>query len=342
MCLNLLKEYKLKDMTLKNRIVMPPMCMYSTNGDGKALDFHEVHYASRAAGGVGLIIVEATGITPNGRISDGDLGLWSDDQIEGLKSIVDKSHDYGAKMGIQISHAGRKCGSSDEFIVAPSPISYSDDYRVPRQLNKDDIQVVVNQFRDAAIRADKAGFDLLEVHGAHGYLISEFLSPLSNKRTDEYGGNTENRTRFLKEVLLAVRDVWPKEKPISLRVSATDYLEDGMNKYEMANIVNLIKEYVDIVHVSSGGVSSVRINPFPGYQVSLSEYIKKECNIPTIAVGLISEYELIEDILANERADLVALGRGLLRDPYKVLNLAYDKGVNDICPKQYERGFKVF
>lgn len=337
--MNSLTEFHLKDMTLKNRIVMPPMCMYSAGEDGMVTDFHETHYLSRAVGGVGLIIIEATGVTPNGRISSNDLGIWSDDHIEGLKKIVDKSRAYGAKMGIQLAHAGRKCDSNDEFIVAPSSIRFSDEYKIPRELDKEGINKVIYEFKEAARRANEAGFDIIEIHGAHGYLVNEFLSPLSNKRTDEYGGSRENRVRFLKEILSAIKEVWPKDKPIALRVSADDYTEGGIDKSEMVEIINLVKSDIDIVHVSTGGVVRARMETYPGYQVIHAETIKKECNIPTIAVGLISNYDHIEEIISNNRADLVALGRALLRNPYHTLNMAYHKGVKDIYPEQYERGF---
>lgn len=334
-----LSEFKIKNMTLRNRLVMPPMCMYSADEDGKVKDFHEVHYVSRAVGGIGLIIIEATGVTPNGRISSHDLGIWSDEHIEGLKRIVDKSKVYGAKMGIQLAHAGRKCESNDEFIVAPSSISFSDDYRVPVELDQNGINKIIQEFKDGAKRADKAGFDTIEIHGAHGYLIHEFLSPLSNKRTDKYGGSRENRVRFLQEILTAVKQVWPSERPILLRVSADDYTPGGIDKKEMVEIVNLIKDQVDMVHVSSGGVVNARINPFPGYQVTHAETIRRECDVPTITVGLIQEYDHIEEIISNERADLVALGRVILKDPYFPLKMANSKGMKDIIPTQYERGF---
>ncbi|MDR7855451.1 NADPH dehydrogenase NamA [Tissierella sp.] len=334
-----LTEYKLKGLELKNRIVMPPMCMYSSDEDGMVKDFHEVHYISRAIGDVGLIIVEATGVLPNGRITSNDLGIWSDNHILGLKSLVDKAKVYGSKMAIQLAHAGRKCESNDEYIVAPSPIRFNEKYRVPRELNKDEIKEIVLAFRDAARRADEAGFDTIEIHGAHGYLIHEFLSPITNKRTDEYGGSLENRTRFLKEILGSIKEVWPKEKPILLRVSADDYSQDGINKEEMVRIINEVKENIDMVHVSTGGLISVKFPIFPGYQVTHSDTIRKECNIPTIAVGLIYEYDQIEEILNNNRADLVALGRALLRDPNIVLNMAYENDLDIIYPKQYERGY---
>ena len=339
MNLNTFTKFKIKDMELKNRIVMPPMCMYSAEEDGFVTDFHESHYISRAVGGTGLIILEATGVTPNGRISSNDLGIWSDEHIEGLKRIVDKSKVYGAKMGIQLAHAGRKCESNDDFIVAPSPIRFSEDYRVPRELSKEEIDTIVEQFKDGARRSNEAGFDMVEIHGAHGYLINEFLSPLTNKREDEYGGSRENRVRFLKEIISAIKDVWPEDKPIALRVSADDYTEGGIDKAEISEIINLVKDHIDIVHVSSGGVVRARIKTFPGYQVSHAEYIKEKCNIPVIAVGLIKDYDHVEEIISNNRADLVAIGRAILRDPYFAANMAYQKNIKDVNAEQYDRGY---
>ena len=338
--LKALSTYKVKNLELRNRIVMPPMCMYSSDEEGEVKDFHRLHYGARALGGVGLVIVEATAVIPNGRISSNDLGIWSDSHIKGLKSVVDRVRSYGAKIGIQLAHAGRKCGSNDPFTVAPSPIRSSDEYRLPRELSLDGIKDIVSAFKEAARRANEAGFDVIEIHGAHGYLIHEFLSPLSNKRKDKYGGSLENRTRFLKEVIAAVKEVWPKEKPIFLRVSADDYVEGGIDKEEMVKIINEVKHYIDIVHVSSGGLIDVKFPVFPGYQVTHSDAIKNGCNIPTIAVGLISKYELIEEILSNNRADLVALGRALLRDPHLVLNMAHDNNLEIDYPVQYKRGFK--
>ncbi|MBU5437342.1 NADPH dehydrogenase NamA [Tissierella sp. MSJ-40] len=333
------KEYKIKGLNLKNRIVMPPMCMYSSDSEGMVKDFHINHYVSRAMGGVGLIILEATAVIPNGRISSKDLGIWKDNHISGLKSIVDGCKEYGAKMAIQLAHSGRKCEADEKYIVAPSPIQFNNEYKVPKELTKEEIKDIVLDFKNAAIRADKAGFDSIEIHGAHGYLIHEFLSPLSNKRIDEYGGSIENRVRFLKEILSSVKEVWPKDKPILLRISADDYKEGGINIHEMVKIINLVKEDIDIVHVSSGGLENVRIETYPGYQVKYSETIKEECNIPTIAVGLINEYDQVEEILSNNRADLVALGRELLRNPYWVLKSAYENNFDIEYPKQYERGF---
>lgn len=318
---------------------MAPMCMYSSDEGGEVKNFHRVHYPARALGGVGLIIVEATAVVPNGRISSNDLGIWSDEHIEGLKSIVDEVKSCGSKIGIQLAHAGRKCASSDPFTVAPSPIRSSDEYKIPRELSEEGIREIILAFKEAAKRANKAGFDVIEIHGAHGYLIHQFLSPLSNKRTDQYGGSLENRTRFLKEVIFAIKEVWPVDKPIFLRVSADDYARGGIDKEEMVKIINEIKDEIDVVHVSSGGLIDVKFPIFPGYQVSHSEVIKSKCNVPTVAVGLLTNYQQLEEILSNGRADLVALGRVLLRDPHFVLNMAHENKLVIEYPKQYKRGY---
>ncbi len=339
MKLKTFKEYNIGGLELKNRIVMPPMCMYSSDDSGRVNDWHVVHYVTRAIGGVGLIIVEATAVTPNGRISSRDLGIWSDEQVPGLKSIVDGCKKHGSKIAIQLAHAGRKCTAEGEITVAPTSYKFSESYKVPKELTKEEIKEIVKNFKDAAKRANDAGFDAIEIHGAHGYLIHEFLSPRSNMRQDEYGGNIENRTRFLKEIISAVKEAWPKEKPLALRISADDYLEGGLNIHEMVKIINLVKNDIDIVHVSSGGLENVSIQTYPGYQVKYSEIIKKECNIPTIAVGLINEYDQVEEILMNDRADLVALGRELLRNPYWALLNAYERDFDIDYPKPYERGF---
>lgn len=334
-----LSKYSIKNLALKNRIVMAPMCMYSSDEKGIVKDFHRVHYGSKALGGVGLIIMEATAVIPNGRISSGDLGIWSDDHIEGLRSVVNFVHTTDSKIGIQLAHAGRKSESNDEYIVAPSPIRHSEQYKEPRKLSKEDIKSLVKSFRDAAIRAEKAGFDTIEIHAAHGYLIHEFLSPITNKRDDEYGGDIKNRTRFLKEILESVRAVWPSEKPILVRVSADDYKEEGIDKEEMVKIINEVKEHIDMVHVSSGGLIDVKFPVYPGYQVLHAEIIREKCEIPTIAVGLIDTYQQIEDILGNKRADLVAMGRALLKDPNFVMNMAYKHDLEINYTEQYKRGY---
>lgn len=333
------KNYKIKDLSLKNRIVMPPMCTYSADREGFVKDFHRMHYASRAIGATGLIILEATAVVPNGRISSRDLGIWEDDHVEGLRSIVENVRPYGAKIGIQLAHAGRKSESGDEFIVAPSAIAHSDKYQSPRQLETADIDNLVYSFKNAAKRSLDAGFDVIEVHAAHGYLIHQFLSPLTNKREDKYGGSFENRIRFLREILLALREVWPGEKPIFVRFSASDYKEGGIDLEETIKIINELKDLFDMAHISSGGLVDTYIETYPGYQVDFSDRIRRECNIPTIAVGLIENFNQIEEILSNERADLVALGRKLLRDPYAALHMAVEKDIEIDIPEQYKRAF---
>lgn len=334
----LFSNYIIKDLELKNRIVMAPMCIYSADEDGKAQEWHLLHYASRAVGGVGLIIQEATAVEARGRISANDLGIWDDSQIEDLKNIVDTCKRYGAKMGIQLGHAGRKCEAGNERIIAPSPIAFSEEYRVPNEITKKEINEVIQSFKNAAKRCVEIGYDVIEIHGAHGYLINEFLSPLTNNRTDEYGGSKENRARFLKEILHAVREVWTPEKLLILRVSAEDYDEKGNHPEDLADLINLVKdEGVDMVDVSSGGVISVAPNAFQGYQVKFAEVIKEKTNLPVIAGGLIIEPHMAEEILQNRRADLVFFGRALLRNPYWPLNADNELSNIAIWPKQYER-----
>ncbi|TYP52463.1 NADPH dehydrogenase NamA [Thermosediminibacter litoriperuensis] len=337
----LFSKIKIKDMEVRNRIVMPPMCMYSSDDRGFPNSWHLIHYATRAIGGVGLIIMEATAVERRGRISARDLGIWNDSHIEGLAKIAAEVKKYGAKIGIQLAHAGRKCSAPGEDLIAPSPIAFDETYGVPREMTEEDIKEVVSAFKAAALRAYRAGFDLIEIHGAHGYLISEYLSPLTNRRTDEYGGSIENRARFLKEVIKAVREVWPEEKPLMVRVSAEDYAEGGNHDIDLADIINLVKgEGVDIIDVSSGAVVPAKINAYPGYQVRFAETIRKVTGLPVIAGGLITVAEMAEEILQNERADMVYLGRELLRNPYWPLNAAKQLGDDIEWPEQYERSKK--
>jgi len=333
----LFSSFKIKDLELKNRIVMAPMCMDSAV-DGYVNQWHRIHYSTRAIGGVGLIILEATGIEPGGRITDKDLGIWDDSQIEGLKEIVDSCHQYGSKIGIQINHGGRKSEVLTSPIIAPSEIAFNETYRVPTEMTKEDIKTTVTKFKEAAERSLKAGFDLIELHGAHGYLISQFLSPITNKREDEYGGSLENRVRFLKEVIEEVKTVWPESKPLLLRVSAEDYVEGGNTGEIMAKLINLVKDYgIDMVDVSTGGVAPAKISTYPGYQIKQSEIIKETCSIPTIAGGLITSPDMAEEVLCNNRADLVFLGRELLRNPYWTLQAAKALDEDITWPIQYER-----
>lgn len=331
-------DYRLKNLHLRNRIVMPPMCMYSSDHHGMVQDFHRVHYPTRAIGGVGLIIQEATAVIQNGRISGNDLGIWSDIQIEGLSKLVQSVQSYGAAFGIQLAHAGRKCGSEEDQPMAPSAIPFDEEYRTPTAMSLDDIHGAAAAFGKAAGRALAAGYDLIEIHGAHGYLIHEFLSPLSNHRIDTYGGTIENRVRFLKDVLSAIHTVWPAEKPVGLRLSASDYLEGGLDLEETMRIIDLVKDSVDIFHISSGGLQKAPVKLYPGYQVRFSETIKEQCQVPTITVGLISELDHVDEIIGNHRADLVALGRELLRNPYWPLRQSLiNKRINIPFPEQYER-----
>ncbi|MBL4935864.1 NADPH dehydrogenase NamA [Clostridium sp. YIM B02515] len=335
----LFSNFKIKDLDIKNRVVMAPMCMYSAEADGKAKEWHYIHYAARAIGGTGLIIQEATAVEKRGRISDRDLGIWEDSQKEGLKKIVDECKKYGAVMGIQLAHAGRKCEVKSEEIIAPSSLAFSEESNTPKEMSIEDIKVAVKAFKDGAIRAKEIGYDIIEIHGAHGYLINQFLSPLTNKRKDEYGGSLENRARFLKEVTAAVREVWPKEKAIILRVSAEDFIEEGNHPEDLAEIINMVKdEGIDIVNVSSGGVALAQISVYPGYQIRYAEIIKEKTGLPVIAGGLITSPLMAEEILQNGRADMVFLARELLRNPNWPLYAAHELKDDIEWPEQYLRG----
>ncbi|WP_040215156.1 NADPH dehydrogenase NamA [Clostridium polynesiense] len=334
----LFSEFKIKNLKLKNRIVMAPMCMNSSDEEGHANNWHFIHYAARAIGGIGLIIVEATGVEDRGRISSRDLGIWKDSHIEGLKEIADLCRSYGAQTAIQLGHAGRK--SIIDYIepIAPSSLAFDESYRVPKEMTKEDIKTVINAFKEGARRALEAGFDAVEIHGAHGYLINEFLSPLCNKRKDEYGGCIENRARFLIEIIRAVKEVWPEDKAIFLRLSAEEYAEGGHHIEDTIEVVKLAaKEGIDAVNVSSGAVVHAKINVFSGYQISYAEKIKEAVDIPVIAGGLISSPEMAEEIIQNNRGDLVFLGRQLLREPYWPLRAAKELGEEIEYPHQYDR-----
>lgn len=334
----LFSPYTIKNVTLKNRIVMSPMCMYSShNEDGMLQDWHYTHYVSRAVGQVGLIMVEATAVTPQGRISPQDLGIWSDDHVPGLKKLVEMIKAYGSKTSIQIAHAGRKATVTGD-IVAPSAIRFNESYKTPKELSINEIKETIAAFKDGARRAKEAGFDIIEIHGAHGYLINEFLSPLSNKREDEYGGSPENRYRFLEEVIEAVQEVW--DGPLFVRVSANDYAEGGLTPTDYVQYAKRMKDQgVDLIDVSSGAVVPAKIDAYPGYQVGYADKIRNEANIPTGAVGLITKAVQAEEILKNNRADLIFIARELLRDPYWPRTAAKELGVSIDSPKQYERGW---
>ena len=334
----LFEEHTIKDVTFKNRIVMAPMCQYSSHDkDGLVQDWHRVHYPTRAVGQVGLIILEATAVQPEGRISPQDLGIWSDDHVKGLKELVDSMKAHGSKTGIQLAHAGRK-STVEEDIYAPSPLAFNDSYKTPLEMTKEDIAKTVDAFKQGAIRAKQAGFDVIELHGAHGYLINEFLSPLTNKRTDEYGGSDENRYRMLRETIDAVRSVW--NGPLFVRLSAFEYTEGGMTPEAYVTMTKWMKEQdVDLIDVSSGANVPAQIDSYPGYQVPFSETIKHKTPIATGAVGLITSPLHAEEILKNERADLIFLARELLRDPYWAYRAAKELRTEIKSPVQYERGW---
>lgn len=335
---HLFTPYTVKNVTLKNRIVMSPMCMYSSHREGGMVeDFHMTHYISRAVGGAGLIMIEATSVTPQGRISPQDLGIWNDEHADGLAKLVDGIKQYGAKTAIQLAHAGRKAVLEGE-IISPSALAFNEKMKTPAAMTKEQISETIQAFKDGAIRAKKAGFDIIELHGAHGYLINQFLSPLSNKRTDEYGGSKENRYRFLHEVIEAVKDVW--DGPLFVRVSATDYHPEGLDVKDYVEFSTWMKEQgVDLIDVSSGALVPADIKVFPGYQVKLAERIREGAGIDTGAVGLITSGIQADEILGNERADLIFLARALLRDPYWPRTAAMELGAEIEAPKQYSRGW---
>ncbi|WP_207940766.1 NADPH2 dehydrogenase [Enterococcus sp. DIV2402] len=332
----LFESIEIRNLTLKNRIVMSPMCMYSAK-DGEVTPWHVTHYASRAVGQVGLIILEATAVKPEGRISVNDLGIWSDKQIEGLKKITSAVKASGAAVGIQLAHAGRKAELPEE-IFAPSAIAFDEQSKTPQEMSLTDIENVIAAFRQAAIRAKQADFDMIEIHAAHGYLINQFLSPLANRRQDKYGGSLENRYRLLKEVISAVREVW--DKAIFVRISAHDYVTGGMTPADYVPVAKWLKEQeVDLIDVSSGAVVLATIDVYPGYQVPFAELVRKEAGIRTGAVGLIQTGIQAEEILKNERADLIFLGRELLRDPYWAYHAAKELRTEIEAPEQYRRGW---
>ena len=343
----------IKKITLKNRIVISPMCQYSAI-DGFANDWHLVHLGSRASGGVGLIIQEATAVSPEARISPSDLGIWKDEHIEKLKTINAFIVSQNAIPGIQLAHAGRKASVSAPWegnkkldfdqggwqTVSASNIPYHDDEPfLPEALDQNGIQKVVSDFKAATKRAVQAGYQVMEIHGAHGYLLHQFLSPLTNVRTDEYGGSFESRIRFTLEIVEAVQSEWPSDLPLFVRISATDWAEGGWNPEESVQLSKILKEKgVDLIDVSSGGlVSHQKIPVGPGYQVAFAEQIKKEANIPTGAVGLITEAKQAEAILENAQADLVLFARASLRNPNLPLDFAKELHDDIQWPKQYER-----
>lgn len=334
----LFDSYVLGNLTLKNRIVMPPMCNYTSDREGIPNDWHFVHYASRALGGVGFIIQEATGVEDGGRISARDLGLWNDRQRDSLRRIVDIVHTYGAKLGIQLNHAGRKSEVDYLEPVAPSPIAFSEKHRVPRELTKGEISAIAERFAAAARRAAAAGYDAVEIHAAHGYLINQFLSPLTNRRTDEYGGGPEQRARLLGEIVSAVRSAVPAELALLVRVSAHDYEEGGNTPDSMAAMLNSVKDRgIDAVHVSSGAVTPAAPRAYPGYQIPFALAIREKTGLPVIGGGLVTDPFQAEQVVKSG-CDLVFLGRELLRNPYWPLAAGALLGQEVAWPEPYLRG----
>ena len=348
----LFSPYSIKNISLKNRIVVSPMCQYSSK-DGFASDWHLVHLGSRAIGGAALVIQEASAVSPEGRISAADLGIWKDEHLEMLQKITGFIQEHGAIAGIQLAHAGRKAstmppweggrqvtsGENSWQTVAPSAIPFHEGDQAPVALDHQGIKKVISDFKAAALRAAKAGFKVIEIHAAHGYLIHQFFSPLSNHREDEYGGSFENRIRLLVDILEAVQETWPKENPLFVRISATDWAEGGWTVEDSVKLVALLKtKGVDLIDCSSGGLAEQQQIPLsPGYQVQFAERIRRETGMPTGAVGLITQARQAEDILKNGQADLVLFARELLRDPYFPLHAALELGDEVKWPLQYER-----
>ncbi len=349
---HLFTPLKIRDIEFRNRIVVSPMCEYSSE-DGFANDWHLVHLGSRAVGGAALVLTEATAVSPEGRISSFDLGIWKDEHIDMLQRIVNFVHQQGAVAGMQLAHAGRKASvtqpwNGDRLIpvseggwipVAPSAIPFSSGHAIPIELDKEGIDKVINDFKHAAARVLKAGFKVIEIHAAHGYLINEFLSSLSNKRTDNYGGSFENRIRFLLEVVAAIRSEWPEKYPLFVRISASDWVENGWKIEDSVALANILKDKgIDLIDCSSGGIiPGVKIPAAPNYQVPFAEAVKKESGIFTGAVGIIVKADQAESILANAQADMIVMARELLRDPYFPIHAAKELNYDIKWPVQYER-----
>ncbi|MHB1202999.1 MAG: NADH:flavin oxidoreductase/NADH oxidase [Acidithiobacillus sp.] len=349
---HLFSPWQQRSLRIRNRICVSPMCQYSTP-DGVARDWHMVHLGSRAVGGAGLVMVEASGINPEGRISPQDLGIWNDSQAEALRPIAAFMRGQGATPAIQIAHAGRKASTAAPFHgghpiapkdggwqpIAPSAIAFSSEHTLPRAMAAADFQQILEDFQAAARRALAAGFQVLEIHMAHGYLLHSFLSPISNRREDRYGGSLENRMRFPLEVTAALRAIWPDDLPLWVRISASDWVEGGWDiEQSIALSAALKKLGVDAIDCSSGGMTpDARIPAGPGFQTPFAAAIRHAVGIPTVAVGLITDAAQAEHILVTEQADAVSLAREMLRDPYWPLHAALALGDDLTWPQQYDR-----
>lgn len=349
----LFEPLSLRSVTLRNRIVVSPMCQYSAE-DGFVNDWHLVHLGSRAVGGAGLLITEACSVSPEGRISPFDIGIWKDEHIPGLKRITSFIQQQGAVTGIQLAHAGRKASCDRPWkgghymgpeaggwqpVVAPSAIPFKEGSPVPHALDEEEIQAVIADFKKAAQRALEAGFEVAEIHAAHGYLVHEFLSPLSNQRTDQYGGSLENRSRLLLEIIYAVREIWPDTLPLFVRISATDWTAGGLTLEDSVQLAGLLRDTgVDLIDCSTGGnVATASIPVEPGYQVPFAKAIRAATGIKTGAVGLITTARQAAQILEEGSADLIIMARELLRDPYFPLHVARELGEDIAWPPQYLR-----
>ncbi|MDQ4123759.1 MAG: NADPH dehydrogenase NamA [Acidobacteriota bacterium] len=352
----LLEPLKLREVTFRNRIWVSPMCQYSSE-NGMPTDWHLVHLGSRAVGGAGLVIMEATAVSPEGRITPQDAGIWSDEHAQAYARITKFIKSQGSVAGIQIAHAGRKASTAAPWdggkkvdeenggwqTVAPSAIPFDEDFPQPREMTKADIEKAINDFVAAAKRALEAGFEIIEVHAAHGYLFHEFLSPLSNKRTDEYGGSFENRVRFPLETARLVREIVPANLPVFVRISATDWVEGGWDLNQSIEFSRLLKEIgIDLIDCSTGGnLPHAKIPVAPGYQVPFAREIRRKAEIATAAVGMITEPRQAEEILQNGEADAVLLAREFLRDPYFPFRAARELGGEVDVPKQYGRAIDL-
>jgi 2,4-dienoyl-CoA reductase-like NADH-dependent reductase (Old Yellow Enzyme family) len=350
---HLFDPLSIRDFTFANRVFVSPMCEYSSI-DGYANDWHFVHLGSRAVGGAGLVLTEATAVLPEGRISPQDLGIWSEDHIEPLARIVRFVHDQGSVAGMQLAHAGRKASTYRPWeghgrvpeqaggwkkVVAPSRLTFAETYPVPDPLTLEGIQEIVAAFASAARRACTAGFRVIEIHAAHGYLIHEFLSPLSNQRQDEYGGTFQNRTRLLREIVAAVRSSWPEQAPLFVRISATDWVDGGWDLQQSVELARALKQLgVDLIDCSSGGnVPQAKVPVGPGYQTPFAAQIRRDADVMTGAVGLITSSVQAEQIIGTGQADAVIIARELLRDPYWPLRAARELGQSISWPIQYLR-----
>lgn len=330
---NLFSTWKIKNTEIKNRIVMAPMAQYSSI-NGEVNDWHYIHYVSRAVGQVGLIIVEATVVSEGNSMIGGDLAIYDDRFIPGLKKIVDSCHQYGSKIILQLAHAGRKCGIDTDVFLAPSAVAFNASSKVPKEMSIEEIKKIVNDFKQAALRALKAGFDGIEIHAAHGYLINQFLSPLSNFRQDEYG---KDRAKFLREILEEVKVALPKNFLIFLRISATDYVEEGNKIEDFIRMLNPIKIFFDVLNVSTGGVIETPIKVYPGYQVEPARILREKLQIPCIGGGLISEPMMANRLIRSDVLDGVYLARELLKNPYWALEASLKLKIDIDIPVQYER-----